>query len=232
MSSLGKPALASGIMGCSRLKSQTSLVTLDGVNHLEQGSPSGGQLSGWQQAAAASLAAPDHRHPKQHVCPADGGTCVTLPLHSSRAAAPQPTGSSARCWPGASATTLTQGGVAKGTALALCLHAKYARHLPGSLVAADLLRVGGCKPGCCACAQRCGWVMGACRHGNFVLQAPQGLPSGLESMPQLASSLTLLHNIEGISDHLPLARCRHTTFIRKTCVSWLHSCNETSEPPG
>lgn len=77
---------------------------------------------------------------------------MTLPLHSSQPAALQPTGSSVRCWPGASAMTLTQGGSAKGTALRHCAIVPCMQgtfQVP--LIDADLLHVGACKQGCHAC---------------------------------------------------------------------------------
>ena len=69
------------------------------------------------------------------------------------------------------------------------------RALSGLLVAAGLLHVGACKQGYSACAQHLGRVMRAYRRGNFVLQAPSGPRLGLQSVQQLASSLSLLHII-------------------------------------
>ena len=69
---------------------------------------------------------------------------------------------------------------------------RVCKALSGSIVATDL---GACKQGYCACIQQFGQVTGACRRGNFVLQAPPGPQLGLQSVPQLASSLTRLHNI-------------------------------------
>ncbi len=68
-------------------------------------------------------------------------------------------------------------------------------------------------------------IMGACRRGNFVLQAPLGAPTVIAecAATDINSDITApWGHLTAFLTILLLARCRRTTSIRVTCRNWPH----------